>query len=116
MLTVDNAAQVFELLAIESIDALLIDCATPGHDAFATCRRLRAMPGYTEVPVLGMVGAQQASAREHCLAAGMDDCLAKPMRFEELQQRLRSCLLNRPVPPLSEQESTDDSAFGRTSG
>jgi signal transduction histidine kinase/CheY-like chemotaxis protein len=116
VLTVDNGAQVFELLALESVDALLFDCATPGHDAFATCRRLRGLAAYAGVPVLGMVGAQQASAREHCLAAGMDDCLAKPMRFEELQQRLRSLLLNRPAPTLSEQESAHGDAFGRTSG
>lgn len=89
--TADDGITALELLHRERFDAVLLDCQTPLTDAFATCRRLRELPGCARLPVLAVVGQRQE--RERCLEAGMSDCLSRPVRFEELQATLHRWLL-----------------------
>lgn len=98
--TADNGAEALELLSREPVDALLLDCQMPVMDGFATCRALRALPGCAELPVLAITAHSHSGDRERCLAAGMSDYLAKPVKFEELRALLHDWLLCRlPVTP-----------------
>jgi len=69
-------------LAREPYDAVLLDCEMPGLDGYETCRRLREEGRRTRV--IALTAHAAAEGRERCLAAGMDDHLAKPVRGEEL--------------------------------
>ncbi|RRV41561.1 hybrid sensor histidine kinase/response regulator [Pseudomonas sp. o96-267] len=95
--TADNGAEALELLRNESVDAVLLDCQMPVMDGFATCRALRALPGCTELPVLAITAHSHSGDRERCLAAGMSDYLAKPVKFEELRVLLHDWVLCRPA-------------------
>lgn len=94
--TADNGAEALDLLRSETVDAVLLDCQMPVMDGFATCRALRALPGCAEVPVLAITAHSHSGDRERCLAAGMSDYLAKPMKFEELRVLLHDWVLCRP--------------------
>jgi signal transduction histidine kinase len=96
----DNGADALELLRRESVDAVLLDCQMPIMDGFATCRALRSMPSCAELPVLAITAHSHSGDRERCLAAGMSDYLAKPVKFEALQALLHDWLLclEPPVP------------------
>ena len=94
--TADNGVQALELLRTEKVDGLLLDCQMPVMDGFATCRALRQLPGCRELPVLAITGHSQSGDRERCMAAGMNDYLAKPVKFEALQVLLHDWLLCRP--------------------
>ena len=93
--TADNGAEALEVLRREAVDALLLDCQMPVMDGFATCRALRAMPACAELPVLAVTAHSHSGDRERCLAAGMSDYLAKPVKFDELRGLLHDWVLCR---------------------
>ncbi|TWC36315.1 signal transduction histidine kinase [Pseudomonas sp. SJZ079] len=93
--TADNGAEALELLRGEAVDAILLDCQMPVMDGFATCRALRALPEYVDLPVLAITAHSHSGDRERCLAAGMSDYLAKPVKFEELRLLLHDWLLSQ---------------------
>ncbi|WAJ36864.1 response regulator [Pseudomonas sp. GOM7] len=93
--TADNGADALELLRNERVDAVLLDCQMPIMDGFATCRALRTLPGCAEVPVLAITAHSHSGDRERCLAAGMSDYLAKPVKFDELRVLLHDWVLCR---------------------
>ena len=93
--TADNGAEALELLRSEVVDAVLLDCQMPVMDGFATCRALRGLPHCVELPVLAITAHSHSGDRERCLAAGMSDYLAKPVKFEELRMLLHDWVLCR---------------------
>lgn len=95
--TADNGAEALELLRRERVDAVLLDCQMPVMDGFAACRALRTLPGCAELPVLALTAHSHSGDRERCLAAGMDDYLAKPVKFEALRLLLHDWVLCRPA-------------------
>ncbi|MCO6060043.1 response regulator [Pseudomonas sp. MOB-449] len=95
--TADNGAEALEQLRREPMDAVLLDCQMPVMDGFATCRALRAIPGCADLPVLAITAHSHSGDRERCLAAGMSDYMAKPVKFDELRTLLHDWLLCKPV-------------------
>ncbi|MNF59500.1 Autoinducer 2 sensor kinase/phosphatase LuxQ [compost metagenome] len=93
--TADNGAEALEVLRREPVDAVLLDCQMPVLDGFATCRALRFLPGCAELPVLAITAHSHSGDRERCLAAGMSDYLAKPVKFEALRGLLHDWVLCR---------------------
>jgi len=69
------------LAAIErqAYDLVLMDLQMPTLDGFEAAQRIRASAGtMARVPIIAMTATLQNGAREACLAAGMDDFVAKP--------------------------------------
>lgn len=97
--TADNGAEAIELLRREAIDTVLLDCQMPVMDGFATCRAIRTLPRCADLPVLAITAHSHSGDRERCLAAGMSDYMAKPVKFEELQALLHDWLLCQPALP-----------------
>ncbi|WPO99418.1 7TM diverse intracellular signaling domain-containing protein [Pseudomonas sp. HR96] len=93
--TAEDGLTALELLQAERFDAVVLDCQMPLTDAFATCRRLRDLPGHSHIPVLAIISGQQRGERERCMEAGMTECIARPVRFEDLQRLLHGWLLAR---------------------
>ncbi|HTM71269.1 MAG TPA: response regulator [Luteimonas sp.] len=74
--------------------AVLVGCRSPGHDVRAAVAELRrAERPDRRTPIIAMAeGAvhPRRDARERCLAAGMDDALAKPLKQDEVDRVLRT--------------------------
>ena len=77
-------------------DAVLMDCMMPeldGYDATAMIRIGKAGQHWQDIPVLALTANAMPEDRQKCIAAGMDDYLAKPFTLEQLKQSLASLLL-----------------------
>ncbi len=80
---VENGFEVLEALGQRTYDLVLLDCQMPGLDGYETCRRIR-QGDKGGLPVIAVTAHAMRGDREKCLAAGMDDYLAKPYRMEDL--------------------------------
>ena len=94
--TAEDGAGALALLARERFDAVLMECSLPGETVLHTTLELRSLPGCEQIPVLAITLAAQQGQRERCLTAGVSVCLARPVRFEELQAVLHRCILTQP--------------------
>ena len=88
---VHDGLVALERLAARDFAAILMDCQMPRLDGYETARRIRAGADgvrQARIPIIALTAHALASDREKCLAAGMDDYLAKPIRLEALQEAL----------------------------
>ncbi len=86
-----NGQEAVDLCADGRYDLILMDMQMPvmgGIEATRLIRAREAAEGRAHTPIIAMTAAAMAEDREACLAAGMDDYLAKPIKVTELQQKL----------------------------
>ncbi len=79
-----SGIEVLEALARSRFDLVLMDCHMPEMDGYQTTVEIRKHPELAAIPIVAMTANAQASDREKCLEAGMDDYLPKPVGLEEL--------------------------------
>jgi DNA-binding response OmpR family regulator/anti-anti-sigma regulatory factor len=85
-----NGMRAVELAKEGLPDLILLDVKMEGIDGFETCRRLKADPATSEIPVIFMTASTDLSIdRVKGLNAGAVDYLAKPFLDEELLARVR---------------------------
>ncbi|MCE1972550.1 transporter substrate-binding domain-containing protein [Enterobacter cloacae] len=70
----------------DDFDLIITDCQMPVMDGIALTRAVREND--RAIPVWGLTANAQSSERERCLAAGMNECLFKPLLPEDLKNRL----------------------------
>jgi signal transduction histidine kinase/CheY-like chemotaxis protein len=84
--------------AIEAVrrgayDVILMDCQMPVLDGFGATRAIRQLEGPQQrTPIIAMTAGAMLGDAEACLAAGMDDYIAKPVDWADLTNRIDTLL------------------------
>ena len=85
-----NGLEAVILAEKEPFDGVLMDLQMPVMDGLTATRKIRSSS--SDLPILAMTANAMAADREECLAAGMNDHIAKPIKPEILYKTLVSCL------------------------
>jgi two-component system, NtrC family, sensor kinase len=81
-----------ELLAIQGVDAILLDLVMPGLSGTEVCRRIKDAPALRYVPLIMLTAVSEREAMIRGMNAGADDYVTKSADFEPLKARLRAQL------------------------
>jgi len=79
--------------APDKYDLIFMDVQMPEMDGYEATRRVRAMdiPQAKTIPIIAMTANVFREDVERCIDAGMNDHVGKPIDFEEVMNKLRSC-------------------------
>ncbi len=83
-----HGQEALEMLQRTRFDLVIMDCQMPVMDGYEATRRWRELEkqnGWPHLPVVAITANAMGDDRERCLAAGMDDYLAKPVSLERLR-------------------------------
>jgi len=79
-----------EILEHTDPDIILLDVLMPGIDGFETCRRIKANPEWSDIPLLFMTAVTDISNKVKGFEVGCQDYLTKPIQYEELLARVKT--------------------------
>ena len=94
---VTDGAQAVQRVAAHGYDLVLLDVQMPVMDGLQAARDMRALPVPRQPRIVALTAAAYESDRLNCMAAGMDDFLAKPLRMATLRQVLAATLAHRAI-------------------
>lgn len=93
---VEGGVEAVEWLAShEWPDLVLMDCQMPSLNGYQATQQIRAQQqngNLRHLPIVALTAEAFASDREQCLAAGMDDFIAKPVMMQTLERVLSAYL------------------------
>jgi two-component system NtrC family sensor kinase len=90
-----SGEEALELLAVQSVDCILLDLVMPGIGGEETCRRIKAAPVLREIPLVMLTAHTEQEAMLAGLGAGADDYLTKSTDFEVVRARIRAQIRRR---------------------
>ena len=103
-----DGATGLRLAAARQPDVVMLDLGLPDMDGVDVIRALR---GWTRVPVLVLSARQASDEKVAALDAGADDYITKPFSMDELLARLRAAVRRTEDAPLAPETTlveTDD--------
>ena len=88
-----EAAELFKQSGLREYDAVLMDIMMPELDGKEASRKIRSMADQREdaakIPILAMTAQASTESIHQCKAAGMNECIFKPVNAKELIRLLQ---------------------------
>ncbi len=80
----ENGQIAVDMVRAKDYDIVLMDMQMPVMDGLTATLEIRKLPEFNTLPIVAMTANVMAGDRDRCLAAGMNDHLAKPIEPQEL--------------------------------
>ncbi len=99
VLVAHNGNEALAAWQTRSFDLVLMDVQMPEMDGLEATRMIRAREKKSggHVPIMAMTAHAMQGDRERCLAAGMDEYIAKPIRAQQLFDKIATLLGDLPA-------------------
>jgi|GEM_PF-236228 len=102
--------QALSILKHEEIDLVLLDVMMPSIDGYEVCRRIKASPDTSNLPVIMITALSSREEKIRSIEAGAEDFVTKPFGSLEVLARIRKLI------EIKEQNSKLVSLFGMLAG
>jgi two-component system, sensor histidine kinase RetS len=93
---VNNGLEAVEIIEKEQFDLILMDYDMKEQDSILATKKIRDYERKTHaaryLPIVAVTSVESESNREIYLSAGMDDHITKPIRYDDLENRLQRWL------------------------
>lgn len=100
--TVSNGQEALDIVQKERFDLILMDCQMPVMDGFEASRKICALKKQGVVaknlPIIALTANAMKGDKQRCMEAGMDDYITKPVRKNELKEKIYSWIKNNGQP------------------
>ena len=93
---VDGGQAAIDVWAAGGWDLILMDIHMPGMDGLTASKQIRAREqaiGQARTPIIAVTASVLSHETEAYFAAGMDDCIAKPIEIGALLETIRQAML-----------------------
>ncbi len=97
----ENGQQAVNLFSQQVFDLIFMDCQMPELDGYAASTAIRRLEQGRRTPIVALTALALPGDRDTCLAAGMDDYLAKPVTRQGVRAALVRWLPATPPPPTT---------------
>jgi len=87
-----NGQQAISFCKQDSPDLILMDAIMPEVDGFDACKNIRALPNFSEIPILMITSLDDDSAINKAFSSGATDFITKPLNFTVLKERVSRLL------------------------
>ncbi|MCX4025506.1 transporter substrate-binding domain-containing protein [Endozoicomonas sp. SM1973] len=94
---VNNGREAVERIQQDNFQLVFMDIQMPEMDGFQATEKIRSMPQFDKLPIVAMTAHAMRRDREKCLAAGMNDHIAKPLNPDELSVMIARWLKAKPI-------------------
>jgi diguanylate cyclase (GGDEF)-like protein len=87
-----NGRDAIAALDVFQPDLILLDVMMPEMDGIEVCKRIKAMPKWSPVPIIMVTALTAKKDLAQCLFAGADDFISKPVNRLEIMARVKSMI------------------------
>jgi PAS domain S-box-containing protein len=84
-----NGLESLEECRKKQFSIILMDVQMPVMSGIEATRQIRMLPGYENIPIIGVTAGNVLGEREKCMESGMNDFLPKPIRQADLLEILK---------------------------
>lgn len=89
-----NGKEALEMFGLKQYDLILMDIMMPVMDGIVATKKIREIESTSDehIPIIAVTANALAGDRENCLAAGVDDYIAKPFAADVLIKKMKDLL------------------------
>lgn len=111
--TVSNGEEAVKAVAENEFSLILMDCQMPVMDGFEATRKIceMKMQGLVRdtMPIIALTANAMKDDRQRCIDAGMDDYITKPVRKNELKEKVYAWLKDADAADIRQEPSQSPS-------